>query len=75
MLPTASKVAMLREIRPPQTRPFTIEEVAVPALTEGAILGRMRLAGICGTDVHILHGKVKGRGTFKLSHPDLMRDA
>jgi threonine dehydrogenase-like Zn-dependent dehydrogenase len=59
MLPTASRVAMLHEIRPPQTRPFTIEEVEVPPLTEGAILGRMRLAGICGTDVHILHGKVK----------------
>ena len=31
----------------------------MPPLTPGAILGRMRLAGICGTDVHILHGKVK----------------
>jgi NADPH:quinone reductase-like Zn-dependent oxidoreductase len=58
MLPTTSKVAMLHEIRPPEARPFSIEEIDIPPLTDGAILGRMRLAGICGTDVHILHGKV-----------------
>ena len=58
MVPTTSKVAMVHAIRPPEMRPFTIEEVPIPPLTEGAILGRMRMAGICGTDVHILHGKV-----------------
>ena len=71
MLPKASKVAMLREIRPPETRPFTIEEVQVPPLTEGAILGRMRLAGICGTDVHILHGKVKINVPAILGHENV----
>jgi threonine dehydrogenase-like Zn-dependent dehydrogenase len=59
MVPTTSKAALLRRIRPPQTRPFTIEELAIPPLTAGAILGRMRMAGVCGTDVHILHGRVK----------------
>lgn len=59
MLPTSSRVAMLRAIRPPAARPFTLEEIAVPPLAPGAILGRMRMAGVCGTDVHILHGKVK----------------
>jgi threonine dehydrogenase-like Zn-dependent dehydrogenase len=71
MLPTSSKVAMLHEIRAPETRPFTIEEVQVPPLTEGAILGRMRLAGICGTDVHILHGKVKVPTPAILGHENV----
>ena len=71
MLPTASKVAMLHEIKPPETRPFTIEEVRIPPLTEGAILGRMRLAGICGTDVHILHGKVKINVPAILGHENV----
>jgi threonine dehydrogenase-like Zn-dependent dehydrogenase len=62
---------MLREIRPPETRPFTIEEIAVPPLTDGAILGRMRMAGICGTDVHILHGKVKINTPAILGHENV----
>jgi 2-desacetyl-2-hydroxyethyl bacteriochlorophyllide A dehydrogenase len=53
-----SQVALLQEIRPPQTRPFTIEQITIPPLVEGAVLGRMVMAGVCGTDVHILHGKV-----------------
>lgn len=53
-----SKVAILREIQLPETRPFKIEEVAIPPLTAGAILVKMVMAGVCGTDVHILHGKV-----------------
>jgi threonine dehydrogenase-like Zn-dependent dehydrogenase len=71
MLPTTSKVAMLREIRPPETRPFTIEELPIPPLAAGAILGRMRLAGICGTDVHILHGKVKINAPAILGHENV----
>lgn len=71
MLPTTSKVAMLHEIRPPQTRPFQIEEVEVPPLVDGAILVRMRLAGICGTDVHILHGKVKVQPPAILGHENV----
>jgi threonine dehydrogenase-like Zn-dependent dehydrogenase len=53
-----SKVALLTEIRPPEARPFTIEELEAPPLVDGAVLGRMVMAGVCGTDVHILHGKV-----------------
>jgi len=71
VLPTTSKVAMLHEIRPPAARPFSIEEVRIPALTDGAILGRMRLAGICGTDVHILHGKVKINPPAILGHENV----
>jgi len=71
MLPTTSMVAMLHEIRPPTARPFSIEEVRIPPLTDGAILGRMRLAGICGTDVHILHGKVKINPPAILGHENV----
>ena len=69
----SSRVAMVREIRPPQARPFTIKEVAIPPLTDGAILGRMVAAGVCGTDVHILHGKVKIKTPAILGHENVCR--
>lgn len=56
-MPT-SKAAILREIQPSAARPFNIEEIPIPPLVKGAVLGRIVLAGVCGTDVHILHGKV-----------------
>src|SRR5215207_1433446 len=71
MLPTTSKVAMLHAIQPPATRPFVIEEVSIPPLSAGAVLGRMRMAGICGTDVHILHGKVKINTPAILGHENV----
>jgi L-iditol 2-dehydrogenase len=64
---------MLREIRPPATRPFQLEEVAIPPLVEGAVLGRMVLAGVCGTDVHILHGKVPIKTPAILGHENVCR--
>ncbi len=73
MLPRTSKVAMLHEIRPPQTRPFAIEEVAIPPLTEGAVLVRMVMAGVCGTDVHILHGHVPIKVPAILGHENVGR--
>ena len=73
MYPTTSRVAMLREIRPPQSRPFEIEEVPVPPLTDGAVLVRMVLAGVCGTDVHILHGKVPIKTPAILGHENVGR--
>ncbi|MDP9317159.1 MAG: zinc-binding dehydrogenase [Chloroflexota bacterium] len=71
MLPTTSRVAVLNEIQPPQSRPFRVEERPVPPLEPGAILVRMRLAGICGTDVHILHGKVKVNTPAILGHENV----
>ncbi len=62
---------MLREIRPPQERPFAIEEVKVPPLTDGAALVRMVCAGVCGTDVHILHGKVPVKTPAILGHENV----
>jgi len=64
---------MLRDIRPPATRPFQIEEVAIPPLTEGAVLGRMVLAGVCGTDVHILRGQVPIKTPAILGHENVCR--
>jgi threonine dehydrogenase-like Zn-dependent dehydrogenase len=64
---------MVREIRPPQTRPFSIEEVEVPPLVDGAVLGRMVMAGVCGTDVHILHGKVSIKTPAILGHENVAR--
>ena len=70
-MPTTSKAAILREIRPPESRPFTIEELPIPPLTAGAILGRLRMAGVCGIDVHILHGRVKIRTPAILGHENV----
>lgn len=64
---------MLREIRPPQERPLVIEEVPVPPLADGAVLGRMVMAGVCGTDVHILHGRVPIKMPAILGHENVAR--
>ena len=68
-----ARVAVLPEIRPPQSRPFVIQEVAIPPLVDGAILGKMVMAGVCGTDVHILHGKVPVRTPAVLGHENVAR--
>jgi threonine dehydrogenase-like Zn-dependent dehydrogenase len=73
MLAKTSKVAMLREIHPPQARPFVIEEVPIPPLADGAVLGRMVMAGVCGTDVHILHGRVSIKPPTILGHENVAR--
>lgn len=73
MTASTAKVAMLREIRAPQTRPFAIEEVPIAPLDPGAILGRMVMAGVCGTDVHILHGKVPIKLPAILGHENVAR--
>ncbi len=68
-----AKVALLREIQPPEAQPLVIEEVAIPSLTGGAVLGRMVMAGVCGTDVHILHGKVPIKLPTILGHENVAR--
>jgi 2-desacetyl-2-hydroxyethyl bacteriochlorophyllide A dehydrogenase len=35
-----------------------LREVAVPSLEEGAVLLRVLLTEVCGTDVHLLHGRL-----------------
>ena len=38
--------------------PLRIESTPVPALEPGAVLARVGLAGVCGTDVHLHHGRL-----------------
>lgn len=55
-----AKTAVLREIREPAEAPISIEEFDIPAVGPDDALLRTEMAGVCGTDVHILHGKVPG---------------
>lgn len=68
-----ARVAVLPEIKAPAERPFQIREVEIPPLADGAVLGRMVMAGVCGTDVHILHGKVPVRTPAVLGHENVAR--
>jgi len=65
--------AVLQEIRPPEERPLRLEEMEIPPLEEGAILARVVMAGVCGTDVHILHGHVPIRLPTILGHENVAR--
>lgn len=66
-----ARVAVLPEIRPPQMRPFVLQTREIPPLVDGALLVRMLMAGVCGTDVHILHGKVPVRTPAVLGHENV----
>lgn len=66
-----ARIAVLPEIRPPGDRPFQLQERAIPPLIDGAVLVRTEMAGVCGTDVHILHGKVKVRTPAVLGHENV----
>ena len=42
-------------------RPLEIRKYPLPAAIEpGAALVRVQLAGVCGTDVHLWHGRLSG---------------
>ena len=38
--------------------PLKIESASVPAPGPGAVVARVDLAGVCGTDVHLHHGQL-----------------
>lgn len=49
--------------------PLRIEEVQVPSPSEGEALVRVLAAGVCGSDVHMLHGRVPvGKLPIVLGH-------
>jgi D-arabinose 1-dehydrogenase-like Zn-dependent alcohol dehydrogenase len=53
-VPSFSKPAVLRRFG----APVTIEDVPIPEeLERGAILARIELCSICGTDVHLWQGR------------------
>ena len=42
-------------------QPLVLREFELPALQPGEVLIRMEAAGVCGSDVHMLRGKIPGR--------------
>ena len=70
---TTARIAVLPEIRAPRERPFQIQTREIPPLVEGAVLVKNLMAGVCGTDVHILHGKVPVRLPAVLGHENAGR--
>ncbi|MFN8591715.1 MAG: zinc-binding dehydrogenase [Thermomicrobiales bacterium] len=51
---TTARGVVLREFN----RPVAIEEAPVPEPESGALVARVELAGVCGTDVHLHHGQL-----------------
>jgi L-iditol 2-dehydrogenase len=51
-IPKTCKAAVLEEYN----KPVQIREVAIPEVEPGAILVKVEMAGICGTDIHQSHG-------------------
>ena len=62
-IPETCKAAVLVEYG----RPLEIQEVAIPEIGPGAILVKVLMAGICGTDVH----QQKGELTIKSPLPNI----
>jgi threonine dehydrogenase-like Zn-dependent dehydrogenase len=53
-MPTMARGAVLRAFN----EPLTLEEAPVPDPEPGALVARIDLGGICGTDVHLYHGNL-----------------
>ncbi|MHA1906917.1 MAG: zinc-binding dehydrogenase [Candidatus Thorarchaeota archaeon] len=47
-------------IVPKPNAPLEIKEIKIPDLVPGAALMKVANAGVCGTDVHLWHGKLEG---------------
>lgn len=54
VLPRVSQAAVLVDYN----QPLELRELAVPPLEPGAILVKVEAATVCGTDVHVFHGKL-----------------
>lgn len=52
------QAAILSSAQPIAHRPFAIEEVARPEVSEGQVLIRVRACGVCRTDLHIAEGEL-----------------
>lgn len=46
----------------PAGEKFTLQEFVVPDPEPGAIVARVTMAGICGSDLHVWRGDIKGAG-------------
>ena len=54
MVETTARGAVLGAFR----EPVTIEEAPIPRPAPGAVVARVDLAGVCGTDIHLSHGNL-----------------
>jgi propanol-preferring alcohol dehydrogenase len=55
------KACVLHEPGPVSERPLRYEDVADPAPGEGEVLVRVRVCGICRTDLHVVEGELEPR--------------
>lgn len=59
-MPSEATAAVLRDISSPSESPIDLKTFDVPEVHDDALLLRTKIAGVCGTDVHILHDNVPG---------------
>ncbi len=53
-IPQVSKAAVIAEYN----KPYEFREFSIPKVEPGALLVKVEMAGVCGTDVHQMHGKL-----------------
>ncbi|MDR3277934.1 MAG: zinc-binding dehydrogenase [Oscillospiraceae bacterium] len=72
-IPKSCKAAVL----PDYGAPLEIREVAIPKIEDKAILVKVEMAGICGSDLHIWHGKmgIKAPTPYIMGHETIGRVA
>lgn len=51
---------VLAAVMPAPNKPVTLQEFPEPELKPGAALMRVELSEVCGTDVHLQHGRLEG---------------
>ncbi|MCL1828952.1 MAG: zinc-binding dehydrogenase [Oscillospiraceae bacterium] len=70
-VPITCKAAVL----PEYGAPLEIREITIPKLEDKAILVKVEMAGICGSDLHIWHGKmgIKAPTPFIMGHETIGR--
>ncbi len=70
-IPKTCRAAVLTEYG----KPLEIREVPIPPVTDGAILVKVEMAGICGSDIHIASGNlgIKAPLPFIMGHETIGR--
>ncbi len=53
-------ITCLAAVMPGPNEPIRLEQIAIPALTAGAALLETMYSEVCGTDVHLHHGRLSG---------------
>ena len=52
------KVMMLNQIAPIDDEPLTLKELRIPIPAKDELLVKVRVCGICRTDLHIIEGEL-----------------